>query len=66
MTQPQHVTLAMLVAGPITPMSATVLGVRRDLLDRLCDKGWARWCPYAAEPSWQITPAGRDACRNAA
>jgi len=65
MSNAQQHALRILADAPLDEFAVTIHRIRRDTLQRLCDAGLARWCPYSRpDPSWQITPAGRNAlCR---
>jgi hypothetical protein len=62
MSNAQQRALRMLADAPLDAFAVTIHRIRRDTLRRLCDAGLARWRPYSRPvPSWQITPAGRNA-----
>jgi hypothetical protein len=62
MSNAQQHALRILADAPLDEFAVTIHRIRRDILRRLCDAGLARWRPYSRPvPSWQITPAGRNA-----
>lgn len=61
MTAPQRRVLKLLAEGALPETALTVERVQRRVLAALAEAGLAQFQPYAREPSWRITAAGRAA-----
>jgi hypothetical protein len=59
MTRAMQRALELLALGPMPLTGPSIFRIQQRTMDALCDAGLARWQPYAKEPCWRITAAGR-------
>lgn len=57
---PAQIHALQLCAEGLSETGRVVQRIRRDLLNRMVEQGWIRFRPYAREPHWALTPAGRE------